>query len=98
MQAETDTRVRARLFYMELLSSERAFNGWNDEQAATASGQHFGRLLELLKNVSGIVAYPPHVRRGTVARHSRASSKDSKTIACSKGITDDEHSFAYFIA
>ncbi|KAF9350177.1 hypothetical protein BGX34_001374 [Mortierella sp. NVP85] len=63
MQAETDTRVRARLFYMELLSSERAFNGWNDEQAAAASGQHFSRLLELLKSVSGFAAYPSHVRR-----------------------------------
>ncbi|KAF9939593.1 hypothetical protein BGZ65_010060 [Modicella reniformis] len=63
MQAESDTRLRARLFYMELLSSERAFNGWTDEQAAAASGQHFVKLLDLLKCISGLIAYPAHMRR-----------------------------------
>ncbi|KAF9938245.1 hypothetical protein BGZ67_000390 [Mortierella alpina] len=64
MQSDSDTRMRARLFFMELLSSERAFNGWNDEQAASASAQHFGRLLELLKVVPELLAiYPAHARR-----------------------------------
>ncbi|KAF9573120.1 hypothetical protein EC968_008969 [Mortierella alpina] len=64
MQSDSDTRMRARLFFMELLSSERAFNGWNDDQAAIASAQHFGRLLELLKVVPELLAiYPAHARR-----------------------------------
>ncbi|CAO3573904.1 unnamed protein product [Mortierella alpina] len=64
MQSDSDTRMRARLFFMELLSSERAFNGWNDVQAAMASVQHFGRLLELLKVVPELLAiYPAHARR-----------------------------------
>ncbi|KAF9091841.1 hypothetical protein BGX23_004831 [Mortierella sp. AD031] len=63
-QSESDTRMRARQFYMELLSSERAFNGWNDEQAAAASAQHFGRLLELMKVLPDLLAYyPMHSRR-----------------------------------
>ncbi|KAF9957098.1 hypothetical protein BGZ72_002145 [Mortierella alpina] len=64
MQSDSDTRMRARLFFMELLSSERAFNGWDDGQAAIASVQHFGRLLELLKVVPELLAiYPAHARR-----------------------------------
>ncbi|KAF9905687.1 hypothetical protein EC991_001361 [Linnemannia zychae] len=63
-QSESDTRMRARQFYMELLSSERAFNGWDDEQAAAASAQHFGRLLELMKVLPDLLAYyPMHSRR-----------------------------------
>lgn len=63
-QSESDTRMRARQFYMELLSSERAFNGWDDEQAAAASAQHFGRLLELMKLLPDLLAYyPMHSRR-----------------------------------
>ncbi|KAG0316912.1 hypothetical protein BGZ99_006614 [Dissophora globulifera] len=63
-QGEADTRLRARLFFMELVSSERAFNGWTDEEAAIASGQHFERLLELMKIIPEILAYyPAHVRR-----------------------------------
>lgn len=66
-QSESDTRMRARQFYMELLSSERAFNGWDDEQAAAASAQHFGRLLELMKLLPDLLAYyPMHSRRGNV--------------------------------
>jgi len=57
--------MRARQFFMELLSSERAFNGWNDEQAAAASSQHFGRLLEMMKALPDLLAYyPMHSRRG----------------------------------
>ncbi|KAI7819439.1 hypothetical protein BC939DRAFT_460245, partial [Gamsiella multidivaricata] len=56
MQTEPDTRLRARSFFMELLSSERAFNGWSDDQAAVASAQHFGRLLELLKVIPDILS------------------------------------------
>ncbi|KAG0255604.1 hypothetical protein BG011_005045 [Mortierella polycephala] len=59
VQGDSDTRMRARQFYMELLSSERAFNGWNDEQAAAASAQHFARLLELLRVVSDLMLYYP---------------------------------------
>ncbi|KAF8979549.1 hypothetical protein BGZ46_005284 [Entomortierella lignicola] len=63
-QNESDTRLRARLFYMELLSSERAFNGWNDEEAARASAQHFGKLLEMMNSFPDIMAYyPVHLRR-----------------------------------
>ncbi|KAG0306868.1 hypothetical protein BGZ97_000587 [Linnemannia gamsii] len=63
-KSESDTRMRARQFYMELLSSERAFNGWDDEQAAAASAQHFGRLLELMKVLPDLIAYyPMHSRR-----------------------------------
>jgi hypothetical protein len=59
--------MRARQFYMELLSSERAFNGWDDEQAAAASAQHFGRLLELMKVLPDLIAYyPMHSRRGII--------------------------------
>lgn len=65
MQTESDTRQRARLFFLELLGSERAFNGWNDEEAAAASAQHFGCLLELLKVVPEIISYHyTHLRRG----------------------------------
>ncbi|KAI8603401.1 hypothetical protein EDD21DRAFT_34203 [Dissophora ornata] len=64
MQGESDTRLRARLFFIELLSSERAFNGWTDEQAANASFQHFIRLLELMKDIPDALAfYPAHARR-----------------------------------
>ncbi|KAG0375629.1 hypothetical protein BGX24_008849 [Mortierella sp. AD032] len=63
-QSESDTRMRARQFYMELLSSERAFNGWDDEQAAANSAQHFGKLLELIKVLPDLLAYyPMHSRR-----------------------------------
>ncbi|KAF9930001.1 hypothetical protein FBU30_001020 [Linnemannia zychae] len=63
-QIESDTRMRARQFYMELLSSERAFNGWDDEQAAVASAQHFSKLLELMKVLPDLLAYyPMHSRR-----------------------------------
>ncbi|KAG0203301.1 hypothetical protein BGX28_004397 [Mortierella sp. GBA30] len=64
MQSDSDTRMRARLFFMELLSSERAFNGWSDDQAAIASAQHFSRLLELMKVIPELLAfYPAHSRR-----------------------------------
>ncbi|KAF9195866.1 hypothetical protein BGZ50_003127 [Haplosporangium sp. Z 11] len=59
VQGDSDTRMRARQFFMELLSSERAFNGWNDEQAAAASAQHFARVLELLRIVSDLMLYYP---------------------------------------
>ncbi|KAF9352724.1 hypothetical protein BGX26_009493 [Mortierella sp. AD094] len=63
-QNDADTRMRARLFYMELLSSERAFNEWNDEQAANASVRHFGRLLELMSSFPDMLSYyPMHLRR-----------------------------------
>ncbi|KAF9438482.1 hypothetical protein BGZ76_007601 [Entomortierella beljakovae] len=63
-QSDSDTRLRARLFYMELLSSERAFNGWSDEQAANASAHHFHRLLELMNIIPEMLSYyPTHLRK-----------------------------------
>ncbi|KAG0002609.1 hypothetical protein BGZ79_002672 [Entomortierella chlamydospora] len=63
-QNDADTRMRARLFYMELLSSERAFNEWNDEQAAAASVRHFGRLLDMMNSFLDLLSYyPMHLRR-----------------------------------
>ncbi|KAF9401029.1 hypothetical protein BGX21_002899 [Mortierella sp. AD011] len=63
-QNDADTRMRARLFYMELLSSERAFNEWNDEQAAAASARHFEKLLELMNSFPDLLSYyPMHLRR-----------------------------------
>ncbi|KAG0045590.1 hypothetical protein BGZ83_009224 [Gryganskiella cystojenkinii] len=48
-QSDQETRVGARQFYMELLNSERAFNGWDDAQAEQVSLKHFEKLLVLLK-------------------------------------------------
>ncbi|KAF9428041.1 hypothetical protein BGZ94_003521 [Podila epigama] len=62
MQADSETRARARLFYMELLSSQRAFNGWTDEQAALASSEHFSKLLELMNVLPQMLAYPSQAR------------------------------------
>ncbi|KAF9113716.1 hypothetical protein BGX27_000930 [Mortierella sp. AM989] len=63
-QNEPDTRLRAGRFYMELVSSEQAFNGWDDQQAATASTQHFGKLLEMMNAFPDMLSYyPAHSRR-----------------------------------
>ncbi|KAF9581346.1 hypothetical protein BGW38_001679, partial [Lunasporangiospora selenospora] len=63
LQMESETRLRARLFFMELLSSERAFNGWNDEQSRQASAQHFSKLLELMRAIPQILSYSPMLNR-----------------------------------
>ncbi|KAI1320684.1 hypothetical protein EDD11_010218 [Mortierella claussenii] len=63
-QGDPETRQRARNFYMELLSSERAFNGWNDEEAAEARTRHFEELLQLMGVIPELIAYyPAHARR-----------------------------------
>ncbi|KAF9917165.1 hypothetical protein BX616_001769 [Lobosporangium transversale] len=64
MQNDSETRLRARLFYMELLSSERAFNGWNDQEAAEAQTRHFEELLQLMGAIPELLAYyPDHMRK-----------------------------------
>ncbi|KAI9234743.1 MAG: hypothetical protein BYD32DRAFT_438947 [Podila humilis] len=64
VQADAETRARARMFYMELLSSERAFNGWTDEEAASASSEHFASLLQLMGGLPQMVAYFQNQPRG----------------------------------
>ncbi|KAG0029169.1 hypothetical protein BGZ81_004061 [Podila clonocystis] len=64
VQADSETRARARLFYMELLGSERAFNGWTDEEAATASSEHFVSLLQILSGLPNLLTYLHNQPRG----------------------------------
>ncbi|KAF9310793.1 hypothetical protein BG003_008108 [Podila horticola] len=64
VQADSETRARTRLFYMELLGSERAFNGWTDEEAAAASSEHFVSLLQILSGLPNLLTYLQNQPRG----------------------------------
>ncbi|KAG0032025.1 hypothetical protein BGZ82_006708 [Podila clonocystis] len=64
VQADSETRARTRLFYMELLGSERAFNGWTDEEAAAASSEHFVSLLQILSGLPNLLTYLHNQPRG----------------------------------